>query len=239
MLPSAWRGEAQIRAAREGDPLTEPAHSGSPRPAVAAGAAGDPAVEALVVRAQAGDLTAFNALVLRFQDSVYGLTLRMLGDPAAAEDVTQDAFIRAWQRFETYRGGSFRSWLFTIAANRARDELRRRVRRPSMSLDEARDDPERADLDPVDSGPSAQDLVEQGELRAALERALRTLPDDWREIVILADVQGLDYAEVATVTGVPVGTVKSRLSRARGRLRDVIRESAELSAAAGRLMDRR
>ncbi|TAK76051.1 MAG: sigma-70 family RNA polymerase sigma factor [Dehalococcoidia bacterium] len=208
-------------------------------PAVRPGAAGDAAVEALVVRAQSGDLTAFNTLVLRFQDGVYGLSLRMLGDPAAAEDVTQDAFVRAWQRLETFRGGSFRAWLFTIAANRARDELRRRGRRPTLSLDEARDDDDRADLDPADAGPTAQELVEQAELRRALEAALLTLPDDWREIVVLADIEGLNYAEVAAVTRIPVGTVKSRLSRARGRLRDVIRDSAELSAAAGRLTDRR
>lgn len=219
--------------------MTDPALPASRRPAVLPGAAGDPVVEGLVVRAQGGDLTAFNSLVLRFQDATYGLTLRMLGDPASAEDVTQDAFIRAWQRLDTFRGGSFRSWLFTIAANRARDELRRRGRRPTSSLDEARDDPDRADIDPADGGPSAHDLVEQAELRRALEAALRALPDDWREVVVLADVQGLDYVEVAAVTGVPVGTVKSRLSRARSRLRDVIRESAELSAAAGRLTDRR
>jgi RNA polymerase sigma-70 factor (ECF subfamily) len=240
MLRSARRGEAQIRAAREGYPgMTDPAHSAPRGPSAASGSAGDPAIEALVTRAQAGDLTAFNALVLRFQDGLYGLTLRMLGDPASAEDVTQDTFIRAWQHFDSYRGGSFRSWLFTIAANRARDELRRRGRRPSLSLDEARDDPDRADLDPADTGPTAHEIVEQTELRHALEAALRTLPDDWREIVILADVQGLDYSEVASVTGIPVGTVKSRLSRARGRLRDVIRDSPELSAAAGRLTDRR
>jgi len=219
--------------------MTDPPHPASRGPAVLPGAAGDPVVEGLVSRAQGGDLAAFNSLVLRFQDATYGLTLRMLGDPASAEDVTQDAFVRAWQRLDTFRGGSFRSWLFTIAANRARDELRRRGRRPTSSLDEARDDPDRADIDPADSGPSAHDLVEQAELRRALEAALRTLPDDWREVVVLADVQGLDYVEVAAVTGVPVGTVKSRLSRARGRLRDVIRESAELSAAAGRLTDRR
>lgn len=157
-------------------------------PAVASGAAGDPAVEALVVRARSGDLTAFNALALRFQDGVYGLTLRMLGDPDSAEGATQDAFIRAWQRFETFRGGSFRAWLFTIAANRARDELRRRGRRPTSSLDEARDDPDRADIDSVDRGPTAHEILEQSELKRALEAALRTLPDDWREIVVLADV---------------------------------------------------
>lgn len=219
--------------------MTDLANAVPGGPATAPGAPADPAVEALVARARSGDLTAFNTLVLRFQDGVYGLTLRMLGDPAAADDATQDAFIRAWQRLETFRGGSFRAWLFTIAANRARDELRRRSRRPTRSLDESRDDPDHADIDPVDGGPSAHEVLEQGELRRALEAALRTLPDDWREVVILADVQGLDYVEVAAVTGVPVGTVKSRLSRARGRLREVIRNSPELFEAAGRLTDRR
>ena len=113
----------------------------------------DPIVDALVERAQRGDLQAFNQLVLRFQDAVYGLTLRMLGSSQPAEDATQEAFIRAWRRIDTYRGGSFRSWLFTIAANQARDELRRRQRRPSRSLDEARDDPDRPDLDPPSDEP--------------------------------------------------------------------------------------
>ncbi|TAJ16282.1 MAG: sigma-70 family RNA polymerase sigma factor [Dehalococcoidia bacterium] len=219
--------------------MTDPANAASGGPATVRGATSDPAVDALVTRARAGDMTAFNTLVLRFQDGVYGLTLRMLGDPAAAEDATQDAFIRAWQRLETYRGGSFRAWLFTIAANRARDELRRHSRRPTRSLDEARDDPDHADIDPPDSAPTAHEVLEQSELRQALEAALRALPDDWREVVVLADVQGLDYVEVAAVTGVAVGTVKSRLSRARGRLREVIRNSPELFEAAGRLTDRR
>jgi RNA polymerase sigma-70 factor, ECF subfamily len=200
---------------------------------------GDPAVDALVTRARSGDLTAFNQLVLRFQDPVYGLTLRMLGAPQPAEDATQEAFIRAWQRLETFRGGSFKSWLFTIAANQARDELRRRGRRPSQSLDMAWDDPETPHLDPPSDDPSPEDEALRAELRTALERALQTLPDDWREIVVLSDIHGMDYREIADATGLALGTVKSRLSRARGRLRDVIRASREPGDAAERLGDRR
>ncbi len=136
----------------------------------------DEVIDGLVERARAGDLQAFNALVLRFQDGLYGLTLRMLGSSQAAEDATQEAFIRAWQRIETYRGGSFRSWLFTIAANQARDELRRRGRRPAQSLDQARDDPDRADLDPPSDDPLPEAELERGEMRAALEAALQSLP---------------------------------------------------------------
>lgn len=196
-------------------------------------------MDALVERAQRGDLQAFNQLVLRFQDAVYGLTLRMLGSSQPAEDATQEAFIRAWRRIDTYRGGSFRSWLFTIAANQARDELRRRQRRPARSLDEARDDPDRPDLDPPTDEPSPDAEFERGEMRAALEQALMTLPDDWREVVVLSDIHGLDYREISEATGLPLGTVKSRLSRARGRLRDVISTSRELSDAVERLGVRR
>jgi RNA polymerase sigma-70 factor (ECF subfamily) len=199
----------------------------------------DPAIVALVERAQRGELPAFNQLVLRYQDGVYSLAFRMLGAQEPAEDATQEAFIRAWQRIDSFRGGSFRSWLFTIVANLSRDELRRRQRRPQTSLDAARDDPDRPDLDPADPGPAPEVIAEQGELRAALEAALRQLPDDWREIVLLSDVHGLDYQEIVEATGLALGTVKSRLSRARSRLRDIIRESRELQEAVERLDHRR
>lgn len=199
----------------------------------------DPVLDDLIRRAQRGELPAFNSLVLRYQDAVYSLTLRMLGQPEAAEDVTQEAFIAAWRRIDTFRGGAFRSWLFTIAANRARDELRRGVRRPTTSLDAARDDPDRADIDPPDREAGPEGAAEQAELREALEAALRELPADWREVVVLSDIHGMDYAEIAQATGVAVGTVKSRLSRARARLRAVVLASRELSEAAQRLGDRR
>ncbi len=206
-----------------------------PRP----GAEADPVFDDLVRRAQGGDLPAFNAIVLRYQDAVYSLTLRMLSQRETAEDVTQEAFVAAWRRIDTFQGGSFRSWMFTIAANRARDELRRGVRRPTTSLDAARDDPDRPDLDPPDRDPGPEGEAEQAEVRAALEAALAELPGDWREVVLLSDVHGMDYAEIAQATGVALGTVKSRLSRARARLREVVLASRELSDAAQRLSDRR
>lgn len=212
--------------------MTSPAQS---RP----GTEDDPALNDLVRRAQRGELPAFNSLVLRYQDAVYSLVLRMLSSAEAAEDVTQEAFVSAWRHINTFRGGSFRSWLFTIAANRARDELRKGVRRPTTSLDAARDDPDRADLDPADGDPGPEGEAEQAELRAALEAALAELPPDWREVVVMSDIHGLDYAEIAQATGVALGTVKSRLSRARARLREVIMASRELSDAAQRLSDRR
>lgn len=129
--------------------MTSPAH---PRPGVEA----DPALDDLVRRAQRGELPAFNAIVLRYQDAVYSLVVRMLSSREAVEDVTQEAFVSAWRHIGSFRGGSFRSWLFTIAANRARDELRKGVRRPTTSLDAARDDPDRADIDPPDAEPGPE-----------------------------------------------------------------------------------
>ncbi len=178
-------------------------------------------LDALIQRAQTGDLTAFNSLVLRFQDPIYSLALRMLGFPQAAEDAAQEAFIRAWRRIDSFKGGRFQSWLFTIVANLSRDELRKRARRPQTSLDAARDDPDRASLDPVDDSPSPEATALTGDLRDVLQRALQQLPDDWREIVVLSDVHDLAYDEIARITDLPLGTVKSRLSRARGRLRDI------------------
>ncbi len=189
----------------------------------------------LVRRAQRGEIAAFNTLVIRHQNAAYSLAFRFLRSREAAEDVTQEAFLRAWRAIDTFRGERFRSWLLRIVANAARDELRRGKRRPQRSLDEARDDPDRASIDPVEPGLGPQARAEQAELRQVLERALGELPEEWRMAVLLSDVHGLAYEEIAETTGVPLGTVKSRLSRARARLRDLLRESGELPG----LVDRR
>lgn len=194
---------------------------------------------ALVRRARAGEVAAFNLLVVQHQDAAYSLALRFLGSQQAAEDATQEAFFRAYRGIERFEGDRFRAWLLSIVANAARDELRRRKRRPQRSLDEARDDLDRPSIDPPDPGPSPETATLQGELRGQLEAALRLLPEDWRMVVLLSDVHGLAYDEIASTLGVPVGTVKSRLSRARARLRDLLRASREPAGASIRLEDRR
>ena len=198
------------------------------------GGQGDPDSTDLVRRAQAGEIAAFNTLVLCHQDAAYGLALRFLGSCEAAEDATQEAMIRACRELRSFRGERFRSWLLSIVANAARDELRRRKRRPQRSLDAARDGSDSLPIDPPDPGPSPEAEAVRGELRRALERALLELPEQWRLVVVLSDVQGLAYEEIAENFDISVGTVKSRLSRARGRLRDILRASGELSAAFGR-----
>jgi len=186
-----------------------------------------PDEDELIELARHGDLAAFNALVEHYQSPVYSLCLRLLGNAQSAEDTTQDAFISAYRRLETFRGGSFRAWLFRIAANAAYDEMRWRRSRPAASLDEPLSDGERAFQVP-DKAPSPQESAEQGELRAALTAALARLPDEQRLAIVLCDVQGLDYAEIAAVMRCSLGTVKSRIARGRARLREILLESGEL-----------
>lgn len=179
--------------------------------------------ERLMKAAQRGDLPSFNVLVSRHERPVYGLCMRMLRVPADAEDATQDTFIKAWTSLAAFRGGLVRPWLFRIAANTCYDTLRTRSRRPAGSLDD-----EQFEREPLWSSQIAIDDPEihaaQGELAAHLERALATLPDDQRLIVLLIDLYGYDYEDAAAISGSAVGTVKSRLSRARGKLRDTLRD---------------
>jgi RNA polymerase sigma-70 factor (ECF subfamily) len=183
--------------------------------------------EALVRRAQAGDLDAFNQLVVRHERPVFNVALRLLRDVGLAEDATQDAFIRAWQNIGSFQTGSFRSWLYKIATNRAYDMLRASARRPAGSLEA-----EMVEIEPIwsaggsgEESPDAHAL--RRELSIYLERALISLPDDQRMVVMLVDVQGLDYHEVAESMGIALGTVKSRLSRARAKVRQALADDTQ------------
>jgi RNA polymerase sigma-70 factor (ECF subfamily) len=189
------------------------------------GAAESRALEA----AQRGDTEAFNELVLTYQTSVYNVALRTLGHPEDAADATQDAFLSAYRAIHEFRGGSFKAWLLRIAVNTCYDILRRRQRRPSTSLEviveETGDNARLADRQ---IGPERAALA--AETVATVEQALLTLPDDQRVVVVLCDVQGLSYEEAADVEGIALGTVKSRLSRARARLRQFLVDRGELPA---------
>lgn len=173
----------------------------------------------LIARGRDGDADSFNQLVEAYQGHVYNLSLRMLGTSESAQDATQEAFISAWRGLGGFRGGSFRSWLLSIAANACRDELRRRKRRPTTSLDDLAVEP---------ASPS-EDFTRRLELGEVIGRGLSRLAPDQRLAVILSDVQGLNYEEMAQAMGCSLGTVKSRLSRARGNLKDYLMEHGELS----------
>ncbi len=176
-------------------------------------------------RAKAGDLNAFNELVVEHQTLVYNLCYRMLGQTQLAEDTTQDAFVSAWRNIETFRGETFRPWLLRIAANLCRDELRRRGRRPSSSLDSVL---EAGVPEPPDDDPSPDDSALTSELRGRLQEALLQLPEDQRTAIVLCDVEGLDYNEIATVMKTSLGTVKSRIARARLKMRELMQREPEL-----------
>jgi RNA polymerase sigma-70 factor (ECF subfamily) len=189
---------------------------------------------ALIQEAKKGDVTAYNRLVLHYQQAVYNVAYRIMGEPQAAEDATQEAFISAYKALNRFRGGSFKSWLMRIATNACYDELRRRKRRPQSSLDEITQDNESfAFMRSPEEGPEGQQ--QRLEIMEAIEHCLQTLPDDQRITAVLGDVEGYDYKEIAEITRVSLGTVKSRMSRARSKLRDCLQGFKELLPASYRL----
>jgi len=194
---------------------------------------------ALIDSAQHGNLEAFNGLVLTYQNMVYNQAYRMVGDMDVAEDATQDAFIIAFRKLGTYRGGSFKAWLLRIVTNLCYDELRRRKRRPTTPLEPIDHDDDEIESPRWLSDPSEtpEQTAERAELAQALQYCLDGLPPDFRAIVTLVDIQGLDYSEAAQAMGRPLGTVKSRLARARTRLRDCLQGYRELLPASFRLLE--
>jgi RNA polymerase sigma-70 factor, ECF subfamily len=195
----------------------------SPEEGDVVAAAPAPDEERLVAEAQRGSIDAFNRLVRLHERQVYNVALRMVGQADAAEDVTQDTFLLAYKSLHQFRGGLFRAWLLRIATNRCYDELRRRQRRPADSFEELAFEP-RPLWSTLAAGEEPHERAERLELAQALQRALVQLQDDQRLVVILSDVQGYSYDEIAAITNVSLGTVKSRLSRGRSRLRDILRD---------------
>jgi RNA polymerase sigma-70 factor (ECF subfamily) len=195
--------------------------------------------QALIRDAQAGDLDAFNRLVLAYQDLAFNLAYRMLSDDAAAEDATQNAFLSAYRSLGSYRGGSFRAWVLRMVTNSCYDELRRRQRHPTTPLEPATEDDEEMEsprwLASEDASP--EEVMEQSEIEQAITHCLQDLPEEFRSIVVMVDVQGMDYSEVAAAIGKPLGTVKSRLARARLRMRGCLQGFGELLPTTFRLED--
>jgi len=196
----------------------------------------EPADEHLVSLSKDGNLNAFNRLVERHQTAVYNLCFRLVGDRGAAEDATQEAFLSAFRSITRFDGGNFRSWVFRIAVNETKDELRRRGRRPADSLSLVGPEGE-YELDVVDPGETADDLVEREAVAQGIQQALLELPMEQREVIVLSDVHGYHYEEIARMTGSNVGTVKSRIHRGRERLRTLLSQQPELFGRRQRLDD--
>ena len=195
--------------------------------------------------ARRGELGAYNALVETFQRQVFNVCYRTLGNSEDAADVTQETFLNAFRSLKTFNGSAagLRGWLLRIAVNACYDQLRRRQRRPTDSLDA---------LVPVDAEHAAPSVAERladpapdpeqrslsAESARVIQQAIVGLPPDQRMTVILCDVQGMSYEEAAQIMSVELGTVKSRLSRARAQLRAILAEKGELPGRSARLQER-
>ncbi len=191
---------------------------------------------ALIASAQKGDVRAFNQLVLLYQSMAYNVAYRILNDPDAAADATQDAFLSAYKGMKKFRGGSFKAWLLRIVTNACYDQLRVKKRRPTSSLDDMPVEAEHSSF-LRDEAQSPGELLERQELGHFLQSGISALPMEQRTVLVLSDVQGLSYQEVAAIMDLSLGTVKSRLSRGRARLRDFLLERGELLPARYRLKD--
>ncbi len=194
--------------------------------------------EATLIReAKKGDLTAFNKLVLQYQDMLYNTAYRIIGDPGLAEDAVQEAFVSAFRKLYTYRGGSFKSWLLRIVTNACYDEFRRQKRKPTTPLDIYTDDGDEIESPGwlEDQSDSPEKQLETLELEQAIQRCIQALPPDFRTVVVLTELEGLSYKEAAKAIKKPLGTVKSRLARARSRLQECLQKAQELLPMAFRL----
>jgi len=190
---------------------------------------GIPDEDALVQAAQGGDLDAFNQLVLTYQGQVYALAYRLLGDHESAADAAQDTFLSAFQHIHRFHGGSLRAWLLRIATNRCYDMLRRKRSRPTSPLDILFTRSESVEVHhTARMADDPEQYVERRELIADIQQGLNILPPAQRAAVVLYDIEGLSYKEAAQVMGVSLGTMKSRLSRGRARLREYFFEQREL-----------
>jgi len=185
--------------------------------------------EALVRLALSGDLDAFNQLVLANQNIAYNHAYALLGDAASAEDATQESFIKAFQNIGGFRGRSFRGWLLKIVTNSVYDVMRRSTRHPTQPLFPEDDNGEEVESPSwlADPNASVQETVEQNELSKCLYETLDKLPEAYRSVLTLIDINELDYAEAAEALKVPIGTVKSRLARARLQMQKRLREGFE------------
>src|SRR5574341_484969 len=189
----------------------------------------------LIRDAQKGDLNSYNTLVLHYQSQAFNVAYRIMGDPDSAADATQEAFISAYRSINSFRGGSFKSWLLRIVTNACYDELRRRKPRPNASLDALYvEDESSADSSLASHAENPESYAQRMDLQAAIQSCLQGLSEEQRAVAVLCDIEGFNYEEIAGITGSALGTVKSRLSRARSSLRDCLQAYGELLPASYR-----
>jgi RNA polymerase sigma-70 factor, ECF subfamily len=184
----------------------------------------------LIERSRGGDVAAFDKLVRRYERTVYNVAYRLCGSPDDAADIAQEAFVRAWNNLKSFRGeAQFSTWIHRIVTNVFLDDRKKKRSRPTTSLDESVDlDENSVARQYEDHAPGPAALAEGDERRRILEKAIHTLPETQRIMIVMYHTQGLAYEEIAEITDLPIGTVKSRLNRARLALRDRLGKVAEL-----------
>lgn len=187
--------------------------------------------KSLIQQAAAGDSAAFEQLVLRYQTQVYNLALRMVNNDADAQDLAQEAFVRAWRALDSFQFSSqFSTWLYRLTSNICIDFLRAQKKHRSVSLTVLQDD-ESQQWDMPDSGPLPEERMIDLEEQEALANAIAALEPEYRQVLILRIVNDCSYQQISQILGLREGTVKSRLSRAREQLRKKLSQSGNFSAA--------
>ena len=187
----------------------------------------------LVLRAKRGDQGAFEQLVLNHQNKVYSLALRRTGDREEAADLAQEAFLKAWQGLPSFQGeSSFATWLHRLTTNVCIDHLRRRGRRQEVEGGPSLDDEEAGWPEPADWEGDPQRMLERTEMRQAVARGLEALPEHFRQVLVLRELSGLSYQEIGTSLNLDLGTVKSRIARARLALRKILLSDGNFSDSA-------
>ncbi len=184
-----------------------------------------------IARALDGEVDAFNQLVVKYQRLAFSVAYRMLQNEESASDAVQDSFVKAFRALSSFRGGLFKSWLLRIVVNTCYDVLRVQQRYVSEPIDDnpsADGDETSVARQLVDSNELPDAYAERMELSSYIEIGIRGLPPDQRLVLVLCDVHGYSYEEIAEITGYPMGTVKSRISRARTKLRDYLLQHPEL-----------
>ena len=184
----------------------------------------------LIEKAADGDLDAFNQLVLTYQELAFNVAFRIMSDEASAVDATQDAVISMYRKLDTYRGGSFKAWFLRIVTNACYDELRKEKRRPTVPLEPETDDGDLLESPEwiADQSPDMEETMMNAQLGRAIQNCLDKLNEKHRTVMVMIDISGEDYETVAEIIQSPVGTVKSRLSRARLKMQECLQNAGEL-----------
>lgn len=192
-------------------------------------------VDNLIEKAQAGDIESFNVLVLQFQDYIFTIAYRIMGESDSASDATQDTFITAFRKLDSFRGGNFKAWLARIATNTCYDELRKHKRRPQDYLEDMTGTEMYGEAPIASDAPDPEQEAQRADLNRAIQDCIMNLTDDQRIILVMSDVEGYAYQEIANSLSTSLGTVKSRLSRARLSVRRCLQAVQELLPSEFRL----